>query len=120
MKREDMKEMVREHFDSSKPVNTEELLVNLRPVISHKCEQIRMQKKSSSEGIIFVVFCVICIFAGTFILFPNYVSYSDEIFQFLSLGIMIGFVSLMVGLLVKSLLSIDSTDRKIELRGKLS
>lgn len=120
MKREEIKEMAREHFESSEQVNTEALLVTLRPVISRKCKQIRLQKKSSMEGTIFVIFCVICIFTGSFILFPNYFSYSDEVFQFLSLGVIIGIVFGMVMLLVKALLSNNSSDRKIELRGKLS
>ena len=120
MKHDEIKEMVKSHFDISKPVDTESLLEKLKPMILHKCIEIKKEKKDFAQTAIFALCCVLTMFGGGLMLFPDYIDYTNELVQFIGLGLTIGFLSTLVFFIIKALLSNVSTDREMKLRGKLS
>lgn len=119
MKQDELRNTVQSYFNNTDSINTELLIKKLKPVIKVKCDAIRKEKKDSIQASIFTFFCILALFIGFLILFPDYIDYSNELLQFTTLVLVIGFFAALVFLLTKALF-VNKPDRKdAKLRGRL-
>lgn len=120
MRHDDIEDMVKKHIIELKPVDTELLMQKLRPVITHKCENIRKENRDFFQAVVFFLCCVLTVFIGFLMLFPDYIDYNSELVQFSSLGLTIGFFTVLVFLILRALLYNAEANRDIKLRGRMS
>ncbi|MGE5329322.1 MAG: hypothetical protein ACM3KR_07435 [Deltaproteobacteria bacterium] len=119
MNNDEMEEMIKNHFHSTETVNTELLIQKLKPVILHKCEEIKRRQNNITQMIIFIIGCVITLFIGGVILFPDYIDYSSEIVEFAGIGLTIAIFSALVWVIFKAILANGSNSHEIELRERI-
>lgn len=105
MKSSNVEKIVCEYYDNNIQHNydTNSLLNNLRPAISHKCTDIKTKANSPVESIILVIFEVIAFLIGLSLLFPELLYYIDELSEPVVLMAIIGVVLLGIYLTVNQL-----------------
>jgi len=116
MNNNEMEEMIKNHFYNVEPVDTELLMQKLKPVILHKCEDIKRQQNNVTQTVLFFLGCIVVLFIGSLVLFPDYIDYTSEIVEFVGVSLTIGIFSTFVYLISKAIMSENSNDREIKLR----
>jgi len=114
----EMQELIINHFYNSEPVNTEALLQKIRPVVLHKCEEIKRQQNNITQTVVFILSCVFAMFIGVLILFPDYIDYSSELVEFAGVSLTIGIFCTLVFLVFRAIISSTLNNKEMKLRGR--
>lgn len=114
-----MQELIKNHFDNAQTVDTEVLMKKLRPVVLHKCEQIKRRQNNLTQTVLFFLGCLVVLFIGSLVLFPDYIDYTSEIVEFAGISLTIGIFSTFVYLIFKELMAGNLNNRELKLKGRV-
>jgi len=115
----EMQELIINHFYNSEQVNTEALLQKIRPVVLHKCEEIKKQQNNITQTVIFIISCVLVMFIGVLILFPDYIDYSSELIEFVGVGLTIGIFCTLVFLVFRAIITSTLNNKEMKFRERM-